>query len=213
MSTFFIAILAGVAWMGLTADVGAGAFALGAVVGLGVWRFQGGRARRRFGPLRALRLAGLGARLLLIFLWELAVANVEQLRIVLAPRIDVQPGWIRFRSELETPAMRALLGAMLLRFQGWVTLQRTRMTMAQGQLPAMEMLEGVLLIFSGALLLTPGFVTDAIGFALLVPPLRQGLIRWFIGKSDSHFQQFGGPPGNHRSGHYTIDGEYHRDDD
>ena len=48
----------------------------------------------------------------------------------------------------------ALLGAMLLRFQGWATVQRTRTTMARGELPALEMLEGVLLLFAGALLLT-----------------------------------------------------------
>ena len=107
----------------------------------------------------------------------------------------------------------ALLGAMLLRFQGLVTLQRTRTTMARGELPALEMLEGVLLVFAGALLLTPGFVTDAFGFALLVPPLRQALIHWFIKKSDVRFQGFGEAP-PHRSGrHHTIEGEYHRDDD
>ena len=72
----------------------------------------------------------------------------------------------------------ALLGAMLLRFQGMTTLQRTRMSMAAGQVPALEMLEGVLLLFSGVLLLTPGFFTDAIGFAFLIPPLRQALILW-----------------------------------
>ena len=74
----------------------------------------------------------------------------------------------------------ALLGAMLLRFQGMTTLQRTRMSMAEGQVPALEMLEGVLLLFAGVLLLTPGFFTDAIGFAFLIPPLRQALILWFI---------------------------------
>lgn len=107
----------------------------------------------------------------------------------------------------------ALLGAMLLRFQGWMTLQRTRMTMARGELPALEMLEGVLLLCAGALLLTPGFVTDAFGFALLVPPLRKALIDWFIKKSDVRFQQFGDVPPGPRSPHHTIEGEYHRDDD
>jgi len=107
----------------------------------------------------------------------------------------------------------ALLGAMLLRFQGWATLQRTRMTMAQGQVPALEMLEGVLLIFAGALLLTPGFVTDSIGFLLLVPPLRQALIRWFLSKTEFHMRPPpGGPQGRHHDP-YTIDGEYRRDDD
>ena len=107
----------------------------------------------------------------------------------------------------------ALLGAMLLRFQGWATWQRTRMTMARGQLPALEMLEGVLLLFSGALLLTPGFFTDAIGFAFLVPPLRKAIIHWFLSKSDVHFQQFGGTRPSHGAGHYTIEGEYRREDD
>ena len=107
----------------------------------------------------------------------------------------------------------ALLGAMLLRFQGLMTLRRTRLTMAQGQLPALEMLEGVLLVFAGALLLTPGFVTDAIGFGLLIPPLRQALIRWFISKSDFRAGPFGDVSRPSRSGHYTIEGEYHRDDD
>ncbi len=107
----------------------------------------------------------------------------------------------------------ALLGAMLLRFQGWVTLQRTRTTMARGELPALEMLEGVLLLFAGALLLTPGFVTDAIGFAFLVPPLRQAVIRWFIKRSDIRYQGFGDFSTPRRSHHHTIEGEYHRDDD
>ena len=107
----------------------------------------------------------------------------------------------------------ALLGAMLLRFQGWTTLQRTRMSMARGQVPALEMMEGVLLVFAGILLLTPGFFTDAAGFLLLVPPLRRALIRWFLSRSDLRPP---GPPGGGepgRRGPYTIEGEYHRDDD
>ncbi|MCZ6569339.1 MAG: Na+/H+ antiporter subunit E [Deltaproteobacteria bacterium] len=113
MSTFFFAILMGVAWMGLTAEIEWGSFAVGTVIGLTVWRIEGARARRPFGPVRALRLTWLGLRFLAVFLWELVVASVEQLRIVLAPRIDVRPGWARFSTELETPAMRALLGLVV----------------------------------------------------------------------------------------------------
>jgi len=107
----------------------------------------------------------------------------------------------------------ALLGAMLLRFQGWATLTRSRRVMAQGQLPALEMLEGVLLVFAGALLLTPGFFTDAIGFIFLVPPLRQALIRWFLSKSEFRVQQFGDSSRSQRSDRHTIEGEYRRDDE
>jgi len=71
----------------------------------------------------------------------------------------------------------AVIGAGLLRMQGLNTLHKAQVSMAQGQLPAIAMFEGVALLFSGALLLTPGFFTDAIGFILLVPPIRQGLIK------------------------------------
>ena len=108
----------------------------------------------------------------------------------------------------------ALLGAMLLRFQGLTTLQRTRSVLAQGQVPALEMFEGVLLVFSGALLLTPGFVTDAIGFLFLVPPFRKVVIHWFLSRSTINVQQFGdSPPKASGSGPHTIEGEYRREDD
>ena len=125
MATFFVTLLAGLAWMGLTADIDAGAFVLGCALGFAIWRSGGFRARRPFGPVRALRLIVLSLRLLGVFLWELVVANVDQLRIVFAPRIDVQPGWIRFRSELETPALRALLGAMLSLTPGSLTYEES----------------------------------------------------------------------------------------
>ncbi|VAW76173.1 FxsA protein [hydrothermal vent metagenome] len=106
----------------------------------------------------------------------------------------------------------ALLGAMLVRFQGMTTLQRTRRAMAQGQVPALEMFEGVLLLFAGVLLLTPGFFTDTIGFTLLIPPLRKTLIRWFISRSNIQMHAQQGPgQGQHRDTR-TIEGEYHRDD-
>lgn len=70
----------------------------------------------------------------------------------------------------------AVLGAALLRWQGFTTFQRVREAMARGEVPAIEMMEGVVLLICGALLLTPGFFTDAIGFLCLVPSVR----RYFI---------------------------------
>ena len=125
MSTFFVAILTGVAWMGLTAEVDWGSFAVGTVIGLAVWRIEGAHAHRPFGPVRALRLTGLGLRLLAVFLWGLVVASIEQLRIVLAPRIDVRPGWAQFNTELETPAMRAVLGLVLSLTPGSLTYEES----------------------------------------------------------------------------------------
>lgn len=72
--------------------------------------------------------------------------------------------------------LTAMTGLALLRRQGFATLMRANQKMAEGQLPAEEMVEGICLAVGGALLLTPGFVTDAVGFACLLPGIRQLLI-------------------------------------
>lgn len=74
----------------------------------------------------------------------------------------------------------AFLGALLIRHQGLSTLARAQRSMEQGQLPATELIEGAVILVSGALLLTPGFVTDAIGFACLVPSWRRYAVHKFI---------------------------------
>jgi len=89
----------------------------------------------------------------------------------------------------------ALAGAALVRAQGFATLARARAQLARGQPPALEMLEGLLLFAAGALLLTPGFFTDAVGFALLLPPLRRGLIGRVLGGGRVFGVGFGGGPG------------------
>ena len=125
MSIFFIPVLTGLAWMGLTAEIGWGAFAVGASLGLLVWRLGQASNRKPFRSTRALRLIWLGGRVFAVFLWELVIANLEQLRIVLAPRIDIRPGWIRYRSELETPGMQALLGVMITLTPGSLTYEES----------------------------------------------------------------------------------------
>lgn len=69
----------------------------------------------------------------------------------------------------------AILGASLLRQQGLATWTRLNQSIAQGQLPPTVLVEGILLLLSGAFLLTPGFFTDAIGFLFLMPPVRKML--------------------------------------
>jgi UPF0716 protein FxsA len=70
----------------------------------------------------------------------------------------------------------AVIGVWLLRIQGLSTLMRAQQKMQQGQLPAREILEGMGLVVAGALLLTPGFFTDTVGFFLLFPPTRVWLV-------------------------------------
>jgi len=69
--------------------------------------------------------------------------------------------------------LTAVIGAGLLRQQGLSTLARLQQNMGQGKLPAQEMIEGVLLAVGGALLMTPGFVTDTMGFLCLLPFSRK----------------------------------------
>ncbi len=107
----------------------------------------------------------------------------------------------------------AVLGALLLRQQGFATLGRVQASMARGELPALQLLEGVLLLFGGALLLTPGFFTDAIGFVCLIPPLRQGLIAWFIRRGVLNVSGVGEASHGQHHGPRTIEGEYSREKD
>jgi len=92
----------------------------------------------------------------------------------------------------------ASLGAAILRKQGLAMLLQTNKTLRQGQIPVMEMAEGFLIAVSGALLLTPGFITDLMGFLLLVPAVRKRVIKQVIKEweplndtSFSHFQSQG----------------------
>lgn len=92
--------------------------------------------------------------------------------------------------------LTALIGTWLLRIQGLATLARVRGQIDQGVLPTRELFDGLCLLFAGALLLTPGFVTDSIGFALFVPQFR-GLLRQWLGKrlessmTGASFQTYG----------------------
>lgn len=115
----------------------------------------------------------------------------------------------------------AMLGAYLVRQQGLATLTKLQTEANAGRVPAMQMVEGVILLIAGAVLLTPGFVTDAIGFSLLVPPIRQGVIKWaatrfFNGNVHYHTTASTQPfqssePNANRHG-AVIEGEYTSDD-
>jgi UPF0716 protein FxsA len=73
-------------------------------------------------------------------------------------------------------AADSVLGSLLLRAQGRSVWRRFNAALAEGKMPHREVLDGVLVIFGGAFLITPGFITDVVGLLLLVPPTR-ALIR------------------------------------
>ena len=74
----------------------------------------------------------------------------------------------------------SILGGILLRAQGIAAWRRFNETMRAGRVPHREALDGALVIFGGALLLTPGFITDVLGLLLLMPPTRL-VARRFVG--------------------------------
>ena len=121
----------------------------------------------------------------------------------------------------------ASAGLFLLRQEGFGTLTRAREKMASGQIPAMEMMEGLVIAFCGALLLAPGFITDCIALCGLVAPVRRKIIK--RASSSPRFQVytssgsvgtgfggqgFGGStqqPFGQSSPNDVIDGEYRRE--
>lgn len=70
------------------------------------------------------------------------------------------------------------IGVALVKGQGLHTVRRARAQLDQGEVPADEMLDGLLLMTAGALLIVPGFVTAVLGLLLLIPPLRTLVRHW-----------------------------------
>ena len=125
MSAFFFILFTGLVWMGLRGDIGVFTFVAGMLLGFGMWRLFGFRSRRPFSVVRAIRLTFLGLSVFIVFLKELVLANLQQLRIVFAPRIKVSPHWLQYHTELETPAMRAVLGSMIVMTPGTLAYKET----------------------------------------------------------------------------------------
>jgi UPF0716 protein FxsA len=104
----------------------------------------------------------------------------------------------------------AVLGAWLLRQQGFSTWQRLQASLAKGQIPAYEIIEGPIILVGGALLLTPGFITDIMGFICLIPQFRKKIAKYLI---ENHFIQPGGGFGSRKpSAQDALEGEFKRED-
>lgn len=108
----------------------------------------------------------------------------------------------------------AMFGATLLRNQGLSTFKRLRDTLSRQEIPTREIIEGPLLLLGGALLLTPGFITDVMGFYLLIPSTRKRFVEYLIDKHFSIAQLQAGASVQHSNSHKgtTIDGEFKRED-
>jgi UPF0716 protein FxsA len=98
----------------------------------------------------------------------------------------------------------SILGSMLMRAQGRAAWRRFNDAIASGRVPAREVLDGVLVVFGGALLLTPGFVTDVFGLVFLVPPTRALVRRLLVRRFAGRVRVSGPPPRGGRG--FDVDG-------
>ncbi|WBA08477.1 FxsA family protein [Salinivibrio kushneri] len=158
------------------------------------------------------------------------------LLFILVPVIEIGlfiqvGGWLGLWPTLALVLITAFVGASLVRSQGLMTLASVQDRLNRGELPAQQILEGVMLAVSGVLLLTPGFMTDAMGMLVLLPGPRAALAKQVMkrvtvsqaGFSQGSFHQGGnaqGPFGEdpfRRGGRgedgNTFEGEYERKDD
>lgn len=143
------------------------------------------------------------------------------LLFILVPAVEIAlfikiGGMIGVLSTLLLIVMTALLGAGLLRYQGLMTLSRVQEHLQQGRMPAVELVEGMILLICGAFLLTPGFFTDTIGFLMLVPRIRRRVAFWLLVNVLRGFQvHVPAPPDPHAANRtsHTIEGKFTRKDD
>ena len=99
----------------------------------------------------------------------------------------------------------SILGAMLMRSQGRSVWRRFNLALGESRIPHREVLDGVLVIFGGALLITPGFITDVLGFILLIPPTRALVRRILVRRLGRRLVIMGGRPPRARQ-EYDVEG-------
>jgi len=108
----------------------------------------------------------------------------------------------------------AVLGGLLVRLQGLTVLFNMQKTLAVGEAPGLEVVEAVTLLIAGFSLLLPGFITDSLGFLLLITPLRQFFVRkLFKPMSPSAAKSSFHSENNDKEHPRVIEGEYHREDE
>lgn len=107
----------------------------------------------------------------------------------------------------------AIVGAILVRVQGFAVLQRARATLAAGEFPTRDLLDGLFVLIAGFLMILPGFFSDFLGILLFIPPVRRWLGAsiwdWVSHRPDIVIHRYGasgsGPSGSSR----VVEGTYH----
>ncbi|MEM7211780.1 MAG: FxsA family protein [Pseudomonadota bacterium] len=121
-------------------------------------------------------------------------------------------GWLGTWPTVGIVILTALVGSWMLRLQGLKVLSEFQGRMMAGEEPGQLLADGAMILFAGALLLTPGFFTDAVGFLLLVPGIRRAVYGWAKRAIPVHVHQSqhsaGMDSGWQHPGEQTVDGSF-----
>lgn len=139
----------------------------------------------------------------------LALIAVPLIEIALFIQVG---GLIGLWPTLAIVILTAFIGTWLVRSQGAMAMNNLRQSFSNMDDPTEHLAQGAMILFSGVLLLTPGFFTDTLGFTLLVPGVRHAVFRFL--RKRVHVQKFGtGPgPGSRHPRDNSIETEYHEID-
>lgn len=123
-------------------------------------------------------------------------------------------GWLGLWPTVGMVVLTAVAGTALLRAQGLAVLRRAQDSLNRGEMPLAEVFDGFCLVAAGVLLLTPGFITDAMGMILLLPPARAALRVWaaahLVANAAVFHASTAGPhaTGRTKGGAVIIEGEF-----
>lgn len=138
------------------------------------------------------------------------------LELMVFAAVGDEIGWIK---ALALCFITAIIGSFLVRQQGLQTLFSLRASLDRGKMPLNELFDGFCLVAAGTLLITPGFITDTLGFLLLTPPVRDALRGWIkahtLWAASGTYEDFQGKRGASRASRLdpgVIEGEYERVD-
>ncbi|MEM8823557.1 MAG: FxsA family protein, partial [Pseudomonadota bacterium] len=117
-------------------------------------------------------------------------------------------GWLGLSPTLLIVVMTAALGTVLVRRQGLAELRRIQASLNTLSNPTRPLAHGAMILASGLLLLTPGFFTDAVGFSLLIPGVRDAVMRFVSARMNVQSFQMGQSAQTHEIHETIVEGEY-----
>jgi len=113
---------------------------------------------------------------------------IPLVELIILMKLSERVGWME---TLAIVVLTGIVGATLAKAQGLLVVRHIQLDLAEGRLPAPRLMDGVMILVAGALLITPGLLTDAAGFLLLVPGMRAAVRMWLKRRFEDHLHRGG----------------------